>query len=75
LNKFEESYPNKDIYLRALLAFQTAGLYYLALHASSNGSTFCGIDINTPEGKERINRTIENTLDLLISTSGKPKED
>ncbi len=75
LNKFEESYPNKDIDLRALLAIQTAGLYYLALHASSNGSTFCGIDINTPEGKERINRTIENTLDLLISTSGKPKED
>lgn len=40
--------------LRATLALQIGGIYYLALHAKSNGSTFCGIDVNEENGEERI---------------------
>lgn len=69
LKKFEATYPNKDVDIRALLAIQTAGLYYLALHAKSNGSTFCGIDLNTEEGKNRIRKSVETTLEHLIKSA------
>ncbi|MHA7607292.1 hypothetical protein ACV0BM_000355 [Elizabethkingia meningoseptica] len=47
-----------DVDVRARLALLVGGMYYLSLHANSNGSTFCGIDINETEGKERIERAI-----------------
>lgn len=49
--------------LRAILALQIAGIYYLALHAKVNGSTFCGIDINEPAGLQRIEKALEMILD------------
>ncbi len=52
--------------LRAMLALQIAGLYYLSIHAKSNGSLFCGIDVNTPEGYQRIVKSMENVVDLIM---------
>jgi AcrR family transcriptional regulator len=43
-----------DVDIRAILALQIAGIYYLGLHAKINGSAFCGIDINEEEGRKRI---------------------
>jgi AcrR family transcriptional regulator len=48
--------------LPATLAIQIAGIYYLALHAKVNGSTFCGIDINRPEGLRRIENALAQIL-------------
>lgn len=48
--------------LPATLALQIAGIYYLALHAKVNGSTFCGIDINQPEGRRRIENALAQIL-------------
>lgn len=64
-DRVEESFPNKDIDLRAILALQIGGLYYLSLHAKANGSTFCGIDISNPEGKERISKALESIVELV----------
>ncbi|MGV6945347.1 TetR/AcrR family transcriptional regulator [Sphingobacterium lactis] len=64
LKKYEADISNNDVDIRAIIALQTAGLYYLALHAKSNGSTFCGIDINKEEGEERIKKALSNVLDL-----------
>jgi len=64
LKKYEVDLPNDDVDIRAIIALQTAGLYYLALHAKSNGSTFCGIDLNKEEGEERIKKALSNVLDL-----------
>ncbi len=52
--------------LRAMLAIQIAGLYYLSIHAKSNGSLFCGIDLNTPEGRQRIVKSMESIVDLIM---------
>ncbi|PID94185.1 MAG: TetR family transcriptional regulator [Bacteroidetes bacterium] len=52
--------------LRAILAVQIAGLYYLSIHAKSNGSLFCGIDLNTPEGRQRIINAMESIIDLSM---------
>jgi len=57
--------------LRATLALQIAGIYYLTLHAKVNGSTFCGIDINRPEGKRRIENALKQIVDDTYSKAGK----
>lgn len=54
-NIIEPDFLNADgVDLRATLVLQIGGIYYLALHAKSNGSTFCGIDVNEENGEERI---------------------
>lgn len=65
--KFLDS--NRDI--MANLALQIGGLYYLALHAKSNGSTFCGIDINEKSGEERILNALRDILDYTFDKKNK----
>ncbi len=57
---------NDKFDLRATLAVQIAGLYYLSIHAKSNGSSFCGININTTEGRQRIINSVENIVDMIM---------
>jgi len=63
-NLCEPAFENTDIDIRATLALQIGGLYYLSLHAKANGSLFCGIDINQSEGKERISKALEKLVAL-----------
>lgn len=67
----ESQFEGTDIDLRATVALLIGGLYYLALHANSNGSLFCGIDINEPQGKERIDRTMEKILQTCYERTEK----
>ncbi|UWX61511.1 TetR/AcrR family transcriptional regulator [Chryseobacterium oranimense] len=48
---------------RAISAILVSGLYYLNMYASVNGSIFCGIDLNTPEGRERIKKAVSFLVD------------
>lgn len=66
----ETAFENIDIDIRAMLALQIGGLYYLSLHAKSNGSLFCGIDINQPDGKERISKALEKVVELCYNETG-----
>ncbi|MDR6547359.1 MULTISPECIES: TetR/AcrR family transcriptional regulator [Chryseobacterium] len=43
---------------RAIMAIMVSGLYYLNLYSSLNGSIFCGIDVNTPEGRDKIKKAV-----------------
>ena len=65
----------KDVDLRATLALQVGGLYYLALHAESNGSTFCGIDITQVQGKERIKKALDILIHDAFRKAGLKKSD
>lgn len=56
--------------LRARLALLIGGIYYLTLHAKSNGSLFCGIDINEEEGRERIKTEIQKIVFELYEKAG-----
>lgn len=58
----EKYFDKGDVDLRAILALQIAGIYYLGLHAKVNGSTFCGIDINREEGRKRIEDALEQVV-------------
>jgi len=61
----EDRFKNTDIDLPASLALQIAGIYYLGLHAKINGSTFCGIDINTGEGRSRVENALKKIIEDL----------
>lgn len=43
---------------RAIMAIMVSGLYYLNLYSSLNGSIFCGIDVNTTEGRDKIKKAV-----------------
>jgi len=48
---------------RAITAILVAGIYYLNLYASHNGSIFCGIDLSKAAGREKI----QEALSFLIN--------
>nr|WP_315033103.1 TetR/AcrR family transcriptional regulator [uncultured Chryseobacterium sp.] len=56
---------------RSIMAIMVGGLYYLNLYSSLNGSVFCGIDINSPDGRQNVKKAIsfliEQTYDNLKS--------
>lgn len=62
----EPKFKNATVDLRGTLALMIAGIYYLALHGKANGSLFCGIDVNEPEGKARIDKVITALIDQLF---------
>ena len=59
----EDKFSKANIDIRARLALQVGGIYYLVLHARANGSTVCGIDINQEEGEMRIKNAIKEIVD------------
>lgn len=59
----DKEYANKDI--RAVSALLVAGIYYMVLHAKSNNTLFCEIDINKPEGMQRI----KNAISLILENT------
>ncbi|GAA4199512.1 TetR/AcrR family transcriptional regulator [Pedobacter jeongneungensis] len=57
---------NKDkIDVRAISAILMSATYFLVLHARNNGE-FCGIDIQTPTGRERITNAISSIVSLMF---------
>lgn len=48
--------------VQALIALLIGGIYYLSMHATVNGSLFCGLDINKKEDASRVSDTLERLL-------------
>ncbi|MEJ5049282.1 TetR/AcrR family transcriptional regulator [Chryseobacterium culicis] len=48
--------------VRSIMAIMVSGLYYLNMYAAINGSIFCGIDINTPQGRDKIKKAVSFML-------------
>lgn len=48
---------------RAIMAILIAGTYYLNLHSALNGSTFCGIDLESPEGRKQVEASLSFLID------------
>ncbi|TZF98953.1 TetR/AcrR family transcriptional regulator (plasmid) [Chryseobacterium panacisoli] len=44
--------------VRSIMAILVSGLYYLNMYAAMNGSIFCGIDVDTSKGREKIKKAI-----------------
>lgn len=63
-NKYSNLYRRDDIDITAISSLIVAGIYYLILH--KDRATIAGIDINTPEGKNRIHEAIRSLAALMF---------
>ncbi|SEK24778.1 TetR/AcrR family transcriptional regulator [Parapedobacter koreensis] len=57
-NMTDPHFHGTDVDIRAVSALVIAGIYHLVLHSQYNDSLFCGVDISTDQGMERIKRAI-----------------
>lgn len=48
--------------VQPLLALLVGGIYYLSMHATINGSPFCGLDINKRKDATRVKETLQRVL-------------
>lgn len=55
-------FKKSDVDIRAVSGLLVAGIYYMVLHARSNDSLFCQIDVNSEEGRLRIKNAISAIL-------------
>lgn len=55
--KYDDLFKNSGIDFVAIATIIISGLYYLYLH--KDRSTFCNIDMNTEEGRNRVNQAIK----------------
>ncbi len=67
----DPQFKNSIIDIRAILAIVLAGIYYLTLHGKTNGSLFCGIDLNTDEGEQRIKDSIAQIISMAYQNNTK----
>lgn len=60
-------FKEKDDDIRAIYALLLGGVYYLSLHSHAAGGSFCEINVENDEGKERIKNTIEKVIEWMFS--------
>lgn len=60
----DPQFKDSNIDIRGILAIIVAGIYYLVLHGKTNGSLFCGIDLNTADGEDRIKESISQIISM-----------
>lgn len=70
--KYDNLFKNSGIDFVAIATIIISGLYYLYLH--KDRSTFCNIDMNTEEGRNRVNQAIKFLSELLFSKRNMGKE-
>ena len=58
----DKELDRKKADLRAVAGLLVGGIYYMVLHAKSNDSLFCEIDVNSQDGINRIKNAIGNIL-------------
>ncbi|MCT2564058.1 TetR/AcrR family transcriptional regulator [Chryseobacterium herbae] len=59
----EPHFGEKTQDFRAITAIVISGLYYLNMYSALNGSVFCGIDLSTDEGREKIKKAVSFLVD------------
>ena len=64
VEKYDNIFKNSGIDFVAIATIIISGLYYLYLH--KDRSTFCDIDMNTEEGRNRINQAIKFLVEPLF---------
>lgn len=67
----DKELKGKDIDLRAIVALLVSGIYHMVLHAKTTDSLFCEIDINKPEGMQRIKDAISLILESAYNNFNK----
>ncbi|WP_317231440.1 TetR/AcrR family transcriptional regulator [Epilithonimonas zeae] len=61
-------FEDKSEDFRAVMAILVSGAYYLNLYSEMNGSIFCGIDLKTEDGREKIKKAFSFLIDETYET-------
>jgi len=56
---------------RSVIALLLGGIYYIVLHAATNGSRVCGVDIGVEEESESFWRTVGDVIDWAFEAAAK----
>lgn len=64
ITKYDRLFSSDNFDAVALSAIVVAGIYFIVLH--KDRSTFAGIDINTPEGEQRITDALKKFASMLF---------
>lgn len=67
----EKDFVGNEAKMRSSFAMILGGIYYLTIHASSNGSTICGIDVNTEEGSQIVKETLDEMIAFVFDKYSK----
>ncbi|WP_293788741.1 TetR/AcrR family transcriptional regulator [uncultured Pedobacter sp.] len=62
LARIDDEVSDNTIDFRSLSALLVAGIYYLNLHRRVNDSSFCELDINDPEDRQKLRKTITQLI-------------
>ncbi len=57
-------FQHSKLDIRATLALQVAGIIFIILQAKTNGSPFCGLDVNHPADLERLMNALDGVIDI-----------
>lgn len=63
-HEYDIEFRKSDVDIVAISSLLIAGMYYLTLH--KDRSTFCGIDLNAPDGVKRLQEAIGWLVDVLF---------
>ncbi|WP_316753315.1 TetR/AcrR family transcriptional regulator [Pedobacter gandavensis] len=67
-------FEGTDVDIRARLALIAAGIYFLVLYAKKTDVLFCGIDMNSTDGIDRIKKTISSLTEEAYSLADRQKK-
>ena len=70
--KTDRAFKETQVDYRATISILLSAIYYIVLHAKGNGSTMCGIDMGSKEGKERMLMAMERLLSLTYKYADVP---
>nr|WP_315033101.1 TetR/AcrR family transcriptional regulator [uncultured Chryseobacterium sp.] len=71
----DSHFKENDKVFRSIMAIMVSGLYYLNMFSSVNGTNFCGVDVDSPEGRDQIKEAlsflVEHSYDKLEDPNNK----
>ncbi|WP_426582639.1 TetR/AcrR family transcriptional regulator [Mucilaginibacter sp. R-33] len=70
----EPFFRNSGISFKAVIALLLGGIYYIVLHANTNRSKVCGIDINLEKDSEALKATIAQVISWAFAAAEKGNE-
>lgn len=69
LMRTDQFFRDSDVNFRSVICLLLGGIYYVVLHATTNGSKVCSVDINVPEESETLWRTIGQIIEWAFDAA------
>ncbi len=73
IKELDKRFNMSGVDLNVLTAIVISGIYYLILHRDM--STFCNVDFSTKSGRDRLNKTIEQLVDMIFGCIRSQQQD